>query len=220
MSDTGLLDFGVSDLDSQTTDLSITEPTSSETAEANRYDSIKDVQDKRKQIILDIKSGKLDSSDYPTILKKFTEIVGKTEDGRFLYLNPKSNHEVAMRTKLLKFISSGKVGDALVSSSMGEVKKIAKNIALEVLRHIPSNHSHPARKLQSLQKNGTLQDIVDFNLKKKHYDIFDPSWYQTYVHPEVMNLIMNFRKTDQRELRGLFKESFDIIREKLKLIYG
>jgi hypothetical protein len=220
MTEPETLDFGVTDLDSQTTDLSVTEPTSSEREEANRYDSIQDIQSKRKQIIYDIKTGVLDASEYPVIFKKFSEIIDKTPEGKFLYLNPKSNHEAGMRTKLMNFISTGKMGDALASSSMGEVKKIAKNIALEILRHIPLNNTHPTRKLQSLQKNGTIQDIIDFNLKKKHYDVFDPSWYMTYVNPEVMSLVMNYRKTDQRELRGQFKESFDTIRDKLKQIYG
>lgn len=220
MTDNELLDFGISDLDSHTTDLSTTEPSSSEKEEVKRYDNIYDIHDKRKQVILDIKSGILNSSDYPVILKKFGEIVDKTNEGRFLYLNPKSNYELAMRTKLIKFISTGKIGDALISSSMGEIKKIAKNIALEILRHIPLNTTHPTRKLISLQKNGTIQDIINFNLKKKHYDILDPSWYQTYVNPEVMKLVMNYRKTDQRELRGQFQESLNNIREKLKLIYG
>lgn len=220
MTDPATLDFGLTDLDSNTTDLSIIEPSSDEKQEAGRYDGIKDVQDKRKQVIYDIKTGVLDAAEYPVIFKKFSEIIDKTPEGKFLYLNPKTNHELAMRTKLMKFVATGKIGDALVSSSMGEIKKMSRDIALEIIRHIPLSTSHPTRKLQALQKNGTIQDIIDFNLKKKHYDIFDPSWYQTYVNPEVMKLVMNYRKTDQRELRGHFKESLGRIREKLKQIYG
>lgn len=219
MTDPETLDFGLTDLDANTTDLSVHEPSAASNQEAHRYDGINDIQDKRKQVIYDIKKGELDASEYPVIFKKFAEIIDKTPEGKFLYLNPKSNHEAALRTKLMKFVATGKIGDALVSSSMGEIKKMAKDIAIEVLRYIPLSTDHPTRKLQALQKNGTLSDIINFNLHKKHYDIFDPSWYQTYVHPEVMKLIMNYRKTDQRELRGHFQESLSNIREKLKQIY-
>jgi hypothetical protein len=214
------LDFDVRDIDSQTTDLSTIEPSVQDKEEAHRYDSINDIQDKRKQVIYDIKKGILNASDYPVIFKKFAEILDKTPEGKFLYTAPKSNYEQSLRTKLVNFVMTGKLGDALVSASMGEIKKIAKDITTEILRYIPLDYDHPTRKLKALYKNGTIQEIIDFNLKKKHYDIFDSSWYQKNVNPEVMKLLTHYRKTDQGELRGQFKESFNLIKEKLKLIYN
>jgi hypothetical protein len=210
------LDFGTAD----TVDLSTEKPTQQDNAEIHRYDTITDVQDKRKQVLVDIKNGTLDAKNYPTIMKKFSEIITKLPDGRFMYSSPKSNYEQSLRTKLITFIHTGKLGDALASNSMGEVKRIAKDIAEEILRYIPLDYSHPMRKIMSLYKNGTLQEIIDFNLKKKHYDLFDKSWYNSTVNPLVMEYITHFRKTDKAELRGEFKESLENIKNKLKTIYG
>lgn len=224
MTDPATLDFGVSDIDSQTTDLSTIEPSNDEKQEASRYDQITDMPSKRKQLIYDIKKGILNPNEYPIIFKKFSEIIDKTPDGKFLYLNPQTTYQQATRTKLISFVMTGKLGDALVSSSLGEIKKIARDIADEVYLHIPLSDDHPMRKLKALEKNGTLQDIIDFNLKKKHYDVFDKSWYEKNVKPTVMNYIFNYRKADHNEMKGklegLFKESLQNIKEKLKQIYG
>jgi hypothetical protein len=123
MTDPTTLDFGVSDLDAQTTDLSTIEPSNDERQEASRYDQIEDMPSKRKQLIYDIKNGILNPSEYPLIFKKFSEIIDKTPEGKFLYLNPQTTYQQAARTKLINFVMTGKLGDALVSSSLGEIKK-------------------------------------------------------------------------------------------------
>lgn len=224
MSDPATLDFGVNDLDSQTTDLSTIEPSSDEKQEASRYDQITDLPTKRKQIIYDIKKGILNAREYPLIFKKFSEIIDKTSDGRFLYTNPQSTYYHALRTKLITFVMTGKLGDALASSSLEEIKRIAREIADEVYLHIPLTNDHPTRKINALEKNGDLQDIIDFNLKKKHYDVFDRTWYMKNIKPLVMEYIYNYRKSDHNEMKGkledLFRESLQNIREKLKQIYG
>lgn len=214
------LDFGLSDLDSQTTDLSTIEPSPEDRKEASRYDNINNMQDKRKQVLWDIKQGILNANDYPVIFKKFIQIINKLPDGRFVYVQPNSNYERSLRTKLITFIQTGKIGDALVSSSMGEIKKIIKDTSEEVLRHIPLNNDHPMRKLKSLYKNGTIQEIIDFYLKKNNYDMFDSSWVHNTLNPEIMKQIFNFRKIDKSELKGNLKESIERIKLNLKQIYN
>ena len=220
------LDFGVNNVDDHTQDLSTIPPTSAENAELHRYDKITDIQDKRKNIIYDIKAGKLDPNDYPLIFQKFAEILDMLPDGRFVYRLPqtndksKENYYLSLRTKLMNFVATGKIGDALASTGSGEVKRIAREIADEVMRHIPLNTDHPGRKILSLYKNGTLQDIIDFNLKKKHYDIFDKSWYEKTLNPLVMNLVAKGRDAEKKELRGVFKESFDVLKEMIRKVYS
>lgn len=214
------LDFGANISDtSQDIDLSVTPISTDEKAEANRYDNIEDVQSKRKQAIYDIKTGVLDSTDFPTIFKKFGEVLDKLPDGKFVIRPPADNYGRGVATKLLKFISTGYVGDALASKSMGELKKIAGEVAEETLRHIPTNNSHPTRKLQSLMKNGTLDEIINFNLKKKHYDLFDQKWIKEVLQPMILHKIFELRKAEKAIARGELGEGLQVIVGNLKSIF-
>jgi len=214
------LDFGadVSDT-SKDIYLSVNPMSNDEKEEANRYDSISDMQSKRKQAIYDIKTGVLDASDFPTIFKKFSELIDKLPDGKFIVRTPADNYSRGLSTKMLKFISTGYVGDALASKSMGEIKKIVSDIAEETLMHIPTNNSHPTRKLQSLMKNGTLDDIINFNLKKKHYDLFDPKWIKGTLQPLILSKIFELRKSEKAIARGELGEGLQIILGNLKSVF-
>lgn len=214
------LDFGANiDDTSKDIDLSTEPITSDERDEANRYDNLNDPQSKRKQVIYDIKTGVLDSSDFPTIFKKFSQLIDKLPDGKFIVRTPNDNYSRGLSTKLIKFISTGFVGDALASKSMGEIKKIVSDIAEETLMHIPTGNSHPTRKLQSLMKNGTLDDIIGFNLKKRHYDLFDSKWIKETLHPLVLKKIFELRKSEKAIARGELGEGLQIILGNLKSIF-
>lgn len=192
-------------------DLSVTPATPEEQQEAHRYDGIDD-QTKRKQVLYDIKTGKLNPKNFPVLFSVWAKVIDKDPDGRFKFVAPP--------TKLLKFIQTGSVGDALVSRSMGDIKKMATDIAEEVLRHIPTTNDHPLRKLQALQKNGTLKDIIDFNLRKRHYDLFDQQWYNQVLNPLILNTLSELRKSEKSELRGDLRESLEYARIELRKIFG
>ncbi len=214
------LDFGadVSDT-SKDIDLSVTPMSNDEKAEANRYDGIEDMPSKRKQAIYDIKKGVLDARGFPTIFKKFGEVIDKLPDGRFVIRPPADNYGRGIATKLVNFINTGYVGDALASKSMGEIKKVVSDVAEETLMHIPTNNSHPTRKLQSLMKNGTLDDIINFNLKKKHYDLFDQKWIKETLQPLILHKIFELRKAEKAIARGELGEGLQVIAGSLKSIF-
>ena len=224
------LDFGAGNLDDLTQDLSTLPPSQSDNTELHRYDKIQDVQDKRKNIIYDIKAGKLDPKDYPLIFQQFAKILDILPDGRFVYRLPptqdksKENYYLALRTKLMNFISTGKIADALASSGTPEIKRIAREIADEVMLQIPLDTDHPTRKILSLYKNGTLQDIINFNIKKKHYDIFDQSWVDKTLNPLVMNLIAQTRKGEKAAARGdlvgAMREEINHIKDMIRKVYS
>lgn len=220
------LDFGSDPSDtSKDVDLSVDPFTTEEKSEASRYDGIQDIQDKRKQAIYDIKTGAIDGSNFPLIFKKLAEVIDKLPDGRFVIRPPEDSYGRGLATKLVKFIQTGFIGDALASKAVGELKKITNDIADETMLHIPTNVTHPMRKIQALMKKGRkgepskLDEIIDFNLKKKHYDLFDPKWVIGTLKPMILAKIFELRKSEKALARGEMGEGLEVMVGNLKSIF-
>lgn len=171
--------------------------------EITRYDHISDVREKRKHILYDIRKGVILASDYPVIFKKFSELIEKEND-RFLIKIPDNSYQKGLSVKLFKFLATGQCGDALTSKSMEEFRKIAKKIAEEINRHIRLEYDHPMRRFTALSKNGTVDDVVSYNLKKYHYDLFDYTWISMNLKPLILENISQMRSEERAELKGDF----------------
>jgi hypothetical protein len=212
------LDFGTTPDDQ---DLSTIPNSNDEEKEIHRYDDIPDDQTKRKQVLYDIKIGKdnggLDADEFPVIFKKWAELfnVSKDAEGRFKFTIPQGSYGAIQYKKLAKFLHTGYVGDALASSSMPEIQKMARNIAREIVMHIPTKNTHLTRKIEALRKNGKFADIVGSALRKTHYDLFDHDWYNTVLNPMVLEAIHELRKSVKVE------ESFvEQTRTEIRKIFG
>jgi hypothetical protein len=189
--------------------------------EASRYDSIPNIGQRRKALIYDIIDGKLDQETLkklPTFIKVIAKSINRVQDpktGQYLLKIGTTPREREMATKYQKFLATGE-GDALASKSMEEVKTIAKEVAQEVLRHIPTENDHPTRKLIGLLKSGVVDDSLNFYLKKAHYDLFGETLKFT-VKRLALEYINQFRNADLATKKGNLQESF---KSKLKKVYG
>jgi hypothetical protein len=177
--------------------------------ELSRYDRYTDIQDKRKAIIFDIQQNILPENvleKLPLFIKtlaKFAPPIRKLDDGRFLINMGSDSKTKQYATKLVKFIQTGS-GDALSSSSIGEVRDIIKDISFEIERKLPpvQRHSHPTRVLISLLKNGSIDDAIRYYTKLNHYDVFGIDWINSVIRPGVLKQLEDSRKAaaDERKM--------------------
>lgn len=205
--------------DTNVEDLGYIAPSLEDKKEASRYDQINDIQEKRKQFILDIKNGEIDSEDFPMIVRKFARDVdiSKLENGKYLI----KNSSTPIGQMFLKFVLSGKIWkDRPDAVSAIELNKLITKAAEEILRYIPIEYDHPTRKLHSMQKNGELIQLINDNLKKKHYDLFDQEWIDKTIKPMVLQKLFDMRKEELQNNRGKMNEQIDSLRIKLKNIFN
>jgi hypothetical protein len=182
-------------------------PSPEDQREAGRYDSITDIRDKRRQILWDIKNGNVEAGDYPTVLGIYANYIDKLPDGKFVIRGGANSPKDKERfTKTINFISSGKI-DALSSAGTPDVKKIITSVAEEILRQIPTENDHPTRKLLALIKNGTVDESINFFLKKHHYDIFGDNFIM-YIKPLIINKTVELRKSEVNMKRRGIQEEF------------
>lgn len=227
---------------SKEVDLTVKPFTTAEKAEAERYDHIENIYDKRHQAVYDVKTGAVNVSNFPTIFRALARAINVLPDGKFVTRPPDVDTPVTaaeakkkglvvignvgyargVASKLSKFINIGVVGDALMSD---EINKIANDIADETMLHISLDTDHPMRKLKVLMKKGKgeklsqLDDIIDFNLKKKHYDVFDQKWVNGTLKPMIFSKIFELRKSEKALARGELGEGLEVILGNLKSIF-
>lgn len=196
------------------------ESTPEEKIEANRYEKYADIKDKRKAIIYDLQNNVLPDEVIET-LPLFVKTLAvqapklkKLEDGRFLIPTGGDNPKVkSYATKLINFIQTGS-GDALSSTSMEEVKKIIKSIAIEIERKLPliKKGSNPLKVLIRLLKNGTVDEAIQYYLKINHYDIFGTEWINNTIRRGVIGYLSTLRELSKAEQPMAMAETRQLIR--------
>jgi len=150
--------------------------------------------ERRREVLLKIKSGELEAKHFPTIFSKFINLMDMT--GKITI--PQDSYGRGLATKLTKFIMTGKLGDALASKSMKEVRNIVKGAAMEIARKL--NTDHPNRDLAGLAKKGIIDDIVRYWISENNYDLFHDDWVKSLyplIHQEVMNIRRSSYKKNQ-----------------------
>lgn len=215
------LDFGSAETQN-VEDLGYEEPgySNDETIAAKRYDQYPTISDKRKALIFDLQNNVLPDEEkhaLPLFFLTWIEkiplgVIEKMQNGGFkIDLNKvKSTME---RQALTKFISEG--GDALSSKSMSEVQKIIKSVAREVITHISAKNRVAHKTLLNMFKSGKLREIINFNLKHHHYDLFGEKWVNSLIIPilDEIGKIHAQEKEDAKRmisLRESIRRIFDI----------
>jgi len=148
--------------------------------------------ERRREVLLKIKSGELEASHYPTIFKKFVDLMDMTGKIKI----PDTSYGRGLATKLTKFIMTGKLGDALASHSMKEVMNIVKGAAAEIARKLRTDH--PNRDLASLAKRGVIDEIIRFWIKENNYDLFHDEWVMK-LYPLIHREVMEIRKSGYKK---------------------
>lgn len=226
---------------SKEVDLTVKPFTVDEKAEAERYDGIKDIQSKRRQAIYDVKTGAVDPDKYPRIFRLFARMVDKLPDGRIVIRpivdDTKSSAHwktkgfpvindpdfaAGASSKTLKFIMIGHAGD-ISTGKNGEIGKIADTIADQTIQHIATDNKEPGKKLKALLDNGTVDEIVDFYIKMKHYDLFAPEWITHKFRPLIIDKVSELRKSEKAFARtvktGRVVAGLEFITGKLRSIF-
>lgn len=190
------------------------ESTQEEKIESSRYDTYKDVADKRKALVYDLQNGVLPENvieELPLFLRTYAEKGPKIRkdpaSGKFIIPtggDDRMGKQYA--TKLMKFLVSGH-SDFLASRGLEEVKDMVRKVGNEINSKLPNiGGSSPTRALISLMKNGTLDDSISYYTKIKHYDVFGNSWINSVFKPALFDYLKQIRQED-RELTPLGNKS-------------
>lgn len=212
-----LLDFGaVATQDVE--DLGYDEPQISkeDQVSSKRYDEYPTLIEKRKALLADLCNNVLPEEEKEKLPIFFLSLVKsippgtivKTDNGGFkIDLNKIQNAQ--QRQAFTKFISEG--GDALASKAIGEVKKIVKDIAKEVMLHISAKNPVPQKTLFNMFKSGKIREIIDFYLKIHHYELFGPNWVNSLIQPILAEIQAIHYDEKQMALRESLKRVFETL---------
>lgn len=184
--------------------------------ESERYMYIPDIQDKRAQLVLDIKNGVLDSKDYPNIIKQFAKNVKleKISDNKYKILN--SGDPISIRFGTFKMTGKIWKSDSPDAIGINDFNKVIKYAAYEINRVYfeGKKNDHPSRTFNRLKKSGKFDEILNFSLKKFHFDLFDQEWINKIrekLYHVIIQEVLNIRKVK-------FNES--LIKEKLLNLFN
>lgn len=183
---------------------------------SKRYDQYGSIVDKRKALLFDLTNNNLpddEKDDLPlfflSLVKNIPQgTIQKLDNGGFL-INLNKIESSIQRQALTKFITDG--GDALSSKSMGEVKKIIKDIAKEVMLHISAKNPVPHKTLFNMFKSGKLREIINYYLKIHHYELFGEKWVNSLIQPILKEIDAIHSDEKMMALRESLKRIFETI---------